>query len=71
MRGFRKSSKAQGASRVEPRILRPMHYKSSAWDFFVGKCLSEMEENKVPAKTCKDMYLYTEGGSYERKMGVV
>ena len=35
MRGFRKSSKAQGASRVEPRILRPMHYKRSAWDFLM------------------------------------
>ena len=35
MRGFHKTSKAQEASRVEPRILRPMHYKSSAWDFLL------------------------------------
>ena len=35
MRGFCKSSKAQEASRVEPRILRPMHYENSAWDFFM------------------------------------
>ena len=34
-RGFRKASQAQEASRVEPRILRPMHYTSSAWDFLL------------------------------------
>lgn len=34
LRGFRKTSQAQEASRVEPRFLRPMHYDSSAWDFF-------------------------------------
>lgn len=33
LRGFRKTSQAQEASRVEPRFLRPMHYDSSAWDF--------------------------------------
>lgn len=27
----------QEASRVEPRILRPMHYESSAWDFLLNK----------------------------------
>lgn len=35
LRGFRKTSQAQEASRVEPRFLRPMHYDSSAWDFLI------------------------------------
>ena len=42
MRGFRKTSKAQGASRVEPRILRPMHYVNSAWDFLMHINLKEV-----------------------------
>ena len=41
LRGFRKTSQAQEASRVEPRFLRPMHYDSSAWDFLI--CTNEKQ----------------------------